>query len=113
MARTAITVGSSTDAGIDLSLTTPIDNTNGMQFVNTGREVFVVENTGGSSITVTLPFQDDQFGRGGQKVVSVSAGTTKVIGPFHPDLYNHEGSGLVYIDFSANTGTVQAIKVSL
>lgn len=111
MPRTAIPINASVDEGIDLGLTLAIDNTNGMQFPNTGREVLFVKNTGGTSITVTLPFADDEFGRGGQKVVAVSATTTKVMGPFHPDLYNK--SGVVQADLSANTGTVQVVKVVL
>ncbi|OYD08546.1 hypothetical protein [Paludifilum halophilum] len=111
MARTAIPVDSPTTNGILLQVDTTIDQTNGMEFTNTGREVLLVENTGTGALTVTLDYAPDRFGRDGQKSVTLQEGETKVIGPFDRDLYNQNNK--VYVDFDAATGNVAVVKVLL
>lgn len=100
MPRTQIPIDAVNDSGIMFVADTAADTTNGNYFVNSGRELLFVENTGSSSVTITLDYVADQYGRDGTKVITVAAGVTKVIGPFAKDLYNQSGEQ-VYINASA------------
>ena len=108
MPRTTLTVLQPTDAGVVLTRTAG-DSVNNHDFPNNGATLLVVDNGGLSSINVTLNFAADKYGRTGSKIVAVAAGTEKVIGPFIPDLYNHDGK--VQFDLSDDdTVTVAAVN---
>lgn len=100
MPRTQIPIDTTNDSGVVFIADTVADTTNGNYFINSGKELLFVENTGASSVTVTLDYVADSYGRDGTKVITVAASTTKVIGPFTKDLYNHPGEQ-VYINASA------------
>lgn len=99
MPRTQIPVDVTSDAGAAFAIDTAADTTNGNYFINSGNELLIVENTGGSSINVTLQFAADPYGRTGTKVVAVPAGSKKVLGKFPKYLYNQAGDQ-VWVDFS-------------
>lgn len=100
MARTLIPIDTVTHDGIVFVPDTAANTTDGNYFINSGHEFLFVENTGGTSVTVTIDYVADKYGRDGEKTVTVAAGTTKVIGPFNKDLYNQAGEQ-VHVDVSA------------
>lgn len=65
---------------------------------NDGRIFMEVKNDDASSQTVTVPTPGDVDGLAiADLVVSLTAGQTKLIGPFAPGTFN-QSDGLVYID---------------
>jgi hypothetical protein len=81
---------------------------------NTGREVLIVRNSGGSSRTVNL-----QWGVGGvvdgvapaARQITVAAGATRVIGPFNP-VYYEDADGKVAFTYSSEADlTIAAVKI--
>lgn len=82
---------------------------------NAGKTYLHVKNGGGSSITVTLPFNSTAVVDGQaatSKTVTVANGTEKVIGPFPPSLYN-DVNGKVQVTYSGvTTVTVGAFTLS-
>jgi hypothetical protein len=68
-------------------------------FPNTGAEVLVIKNGGGSGITLTVatPITMDAPAGGlavADLTASIGAGETRMVGPFPPGIYN-DGSGNV------------------
>lgn len=62
---------------------TAADVANGNSFVSTGHEVVLVNNTGGSSYTVTVTSQPDAYGRSGDLTTyAVAAGLFSVLPHF-------------------------------
>lgn len=90
MARAQLTVAQSTHDGVSISFTAA-NTTDGNYFLNSGRELLIVRNTGASPVDVTIDFVPDRYGRDGNKIHSVGANSYKVIGPFPRDLYNQPG----------------------
>lgn len=82
LTKTTATTSGFPTAGVTLT-TTAEDTTNHSQFVNTGKELVVVHNTGGSSYTFTVTGVADKFGRTGNITAeSIAAGVIKIVGPF-------------------------------
>jgi hypothetical protein len=110
MARKLIPVDNLTLSGLAINPVTTMDAANGMQFVNTGREIMIAKNTDTVAHTLTIDFAPDRFGRDGSEEISVVAGETLASGLFLPELYNQVHK--VLFDVDADTGmTVQIIKV--
>lgn len=61
------------------------DATNGNSFVNTGREVLVVDNVGASSRTIQFRNEDSDAAIG--SAVTIAANAMAVLGPFDPKVY--------------------------
>jgi hypothetical protein len=87
----------------------------GDSWANTGSEIFVINNGGGSPITLTLV-----DGPGGtidgqvlpNRTVSVLAAKTFVIGPFQTNIYN-DANGLMNVTYSAVTSvTVRVYRLT-
>jgi hypothetical protein len=91
MARTQIPVDVSADGGAVFAIDTAADTTNGNYFINSGRELLFIENTGASSVTVTIDMMADSYGRDGSKMITVPAGEMRMAGPFPKVPYNQPG----------------------
>src|SRR2546423_11391541 len=87
----------------------------GSAFVNNGKRFLHVKNTSGSPVNVTIANPSLVDGQAAPaRVVSIPATTgDKMIGPF-PSVYTQgDGTGQVYVDYSAVTSvTVALIEVS-
>lgn len=83
--------------------------------LNTGKQYLHVNNGGGAPITVTIAFNSSAIIDGQtatNKTVSITNGTSKLIGPFPPSLYN-DALSKVQITYSAvTTVTVGAFTLS-
>lgn len=114
MARTAITIQTlpTTGAGdTDLAFTAA-DATNDMSFANDGKTLFFVKNASASPVTATVVSVADEYGRTGDLAFVVAAGKTGVCGPFRPQGIWNQSTGLVHVDFAADTDiTVAALKL--
>lgn len=111
MARTALAVTPVTVAGVAVSGAAP-DASNGNTVPNNGRTMLSVKNADSSSHTVTIKAYPKGVTPGGltvtDKVVTVVNGTTMLIGPFPPSIYN-DINNLIWLDWSSITSmTVQA-----
>jgi hypothetical protein len=74
----------------------------GHKFANDGKVILLVRNSDGAAarvLTIQTPGTVD-----GQAIadrtVSVAFGTSRVIGPFPPSIYN-QADGMVYLDYEA------------
>lgn len=101
-----------TEAGLNPTLAAAAGG--GDDFKNSGNEFLYVENTDGSSHTVTVSAQisetdDRQYGKLSKSDVSVAvpAGEFRLIGPFPPSAFN--SSGKADITYSAATGMNVAV----
>jgi len=100
-----LNITSLTRAGLEPSTVGAAADVAGDKWVNTGTELVLVHNGGGSSITITLT-----YGLGGSvdgsvltpKTVAVPAGKTSLIGPFPTGLYN-DANGQAGITYSSVT----------
>lgn len=119
MARLALNSVAASKGGVDVTpaaLTAMGANT-GVQFVNNGQVLLVVNNGGGASITLTenvspLVAKEGAVPAAAQMPLAVvPAGKTYLVGTFHPLNYK-QADGNAYIDFSASAsvsvGLVQA-----
>ena len=88
-----------------------VDATNGNTFPNNGQTLAIVRNGSASAITVTFTSVPDPYGRTGDAVVSVPAGTDMVVGPFNQALFNQTSvnPGNVNVSFSAGTTVTMAL----
>lgn len=116
MARTTLTVTTSAAAGVVLPAAAAVDQPNGNQFTNTGRELIEITNGSGSSITVTI-VTNGVYTVGAVQypiadlAITIAAGVTRVCGPFDKTLFN-DGTAQVLIDYTSGT-TVTARVISL
>lgn len=116
----ALTTVNATRATNGVDLTGVAAAAGGDTFTNTGQEVFVVKNGGGSPITVTFvtPVTVDVPGGGlavADLAVTVAAGAQRLVGPFPPPIYNDSliNPGNVSVTYSAvTTVTVNVVKVT-
>lgn len=87
----------------------------GDTFVNTGAEVVVIRNGGGSPITLTVATPVTVDGLAVTDLTaSIAAGATRAIGPFPPGWYNDTAvsGGSVSLSYSGVTSvTVAVLKV--
>lgn len=112
----ALTVATATRATNGLDLAGVAANAGGDSFVNTGQEVVVIKNGGGSPITLTIvtPVTVDGLAVA-DLTATIAAGATRMVGPFPPAWYNDTGlnGGNVSLTYSAVTSvTVAVTKVT-
>lgn len=86
----------------------------GDTFVNTGTELLVIKNGGGSGITLTVatPVTVDSLAVT-DLTATIGAGETRMLGPFPPGIYNDTlaAGGIVSLSYSGVTSvTVAVIK---
>jgi hypothetical protein len=96
--------------GADPTITVVPSNA-GDQFVNDGKTMFLIKNTGGSAVAVTFAAarKSDQ-GFATDLVISVLAGATQRIGFFQPERFN-DGGGRVSVGYATVTGiTIRAAR---
>lgn len=87
----------------------------GDQFANTGHEILVIKNGHGTDPrTVSIAIQQTVDGQSAStaKQVTITAGVTKVIGPFPRAIYN-DANGFVQVTYSNSAAnlTVQVLRV--
>lgn len=104
MARLALGAVACSRLGVDVSSAalTPLGANTGVQFLNSGGMAVVVNNAGGVSVTITENIGAKIEGQGvTAPTISIPAGKTWVIGPFHPrNFLAGDGSGLTQIDIA-------------
>ncbi len=102
MARTTLTVQQITRAGLSPTYTA-VDQPNGNQFLNDGRETIHVKNGGAGSLTVTVKRNYSVDGAAvPDQTITVPAGEERKAGPFPTDWFN-QADGYVYVDWSVGT----------
>lgn len=117
MVATALTVTTTSAAGVVVPAASSIDNGNGNSFANTGRELIQITNASGGSITITFITQGVYTAVGGTTyniadlAVSLANATTRAYGPFDKTLFN-DANALVQITWSAG-GAITANVISL
>lgn len=107
--RDVITPTVISDAGTTMTLAAASGD--GHKFPNTGREFVVVTNDYTATVTLTIITGGQAGGIAIDDVdVSLSAGASKIVGPFNPAIFNQNSgsdAGRIYLDWSAAvTGTV-------
>jgi hypothetical protein len=84
------------------------DTSNGNSFVSTGRELLLVNNSGGSAYTVTITSVADSIQRTGDiTTYSIGAGLFSWFGPFQQAGWK-QSDGTIYVDAS-NTAITFAV----
>lgn len=117
MVRTAFTVTTSLFGGTVLPAAGAVDAPNGNSIANpSGRAAIEVINGAGAPITVTVTTNGNYNTSGGthpvaDDAITVTNGTSKIIGPWDPGLYN-DASGNVLLDWSSGT-TITARVIAL
>jgi hypothetical protein len=108
MARTLITATVADRTGlITMPALAALDATNNNNFVNTGRQLLEIKNSGASTFTLTIilpsnalpdsqPGANLTFASGGV-VYSITASSDILLGPFPPAIYN-QSDGTVWIN---------------
>ena len=105
----------------DISKTSPTRSANTMPgvaasaggdaFLNTGRELLVVEHTngGGSDVTLTVTTTQTIDGEAvDDKTITIGAGERHLIGPFPTNIYNDQ-DGKVQLGWSSETDIEVAV----
>lgn len=81
----------------------------GDEFVNTGREFFYADNGNGADWDITFVTQQTVGGLAvADKVVTVPAGESMLIGPFPKGLYN-DGNAKVQVTYEGVTSLLVAV----
>jgi len=83
---------------------TVLDN----RFVNTGREILVVDNTGADTATVTVSSVADPYGRTGDTTKIVAAGASAIFQMF-PTAGWQQSDGYIYVSCTAVDGVYFAV----
>ena len=85
-------------------------------FPNTGQEILIIKNGGGSAVTLTVVTAATVDGLAvADLTASIGAGETRALGPFPPSIYNDTlvNGGNVSLTYSAVTSvTVAVLKVA-
>ncbi len=104
--RDAITATPLANTGVTQSLSA--SSGDGHSFTNTGRQFILVTNDYTDTVTMTVVTGGTVSGLAIADVdVTLTAGQTKLVGPFSSSVFNQSSSTDVYINFdSAVTGTV-------
>jgi hypothetical protein len=122
VARLALNPAAASRLGVDVTTAalTALGANTGVQFVNNGTMLLVINNASGSPITVTeqvspLVAKEGAVPAAAQMpVATVPAGKTYLLGPFHPINYK-QADGNTYIDVSLPTsisaGLVQVTPI--
>jgi hypothetical protein len=113
MARASQTTQPIVQTGTTATLTAPAVSPNG-DIIDTGRTILMVDNAGGSSITVTITPTKTIAGLSlTPLVVTVAAGAIKLIGPFPPAVFGQlNGSAdfsRAYVDYSAVASVTRGV----
>lgn len=111
MARTNIDVQSMSRSGNGLTPAyVAVDQVNGMQFLNTGREFVHVKNLNAATrnVTALTPGSVDALAVADLIATIPADNGDKMIGPFPPAVYN-QSDGKVYLDFSAGADMTIAV----
>lgn len=111
MARQTLTKTSSPGpnptAGVAVTLTAA-DTSNKEQFALTGRELLLVQNSGGSQYTYTVESVADPYGRERDITTNaIAAGAIHVLGPFSLEGWR-QTDGMLYLEAS-NTAVKFAV----
>jgi hypothetical protein len=111
MAASALTPVDVARTGVDIAGVAA--NVDGNFWTNTGAEMLLVTNGGGSPINVTLVTQATVDGNAvADPVVAVGNGVTKAIGPFPRYVFN-DATGYVQVTYSAVTSvTVKVLRLT-
>jgi hypothetical protein len=113
MARTAITVTTTTRTGVAQPSQQNSDLTNGMKIdAHDGKVIFELNNTDAATQTVGFAFgQSIDGSTPADKTVSLTTGQTKIAGPFPTNYYN-QADGALYVNPSVNTNIkIRAYKL--
>lgn len=120
MARTAITpvtpLGSYDPYAADAANVVPAamsgsSGTDGNEFVASGKDLVLVENTGGSPYTITFSSVDDPYGRTGDiTTYSIGAGEFAVFGAFNVVGWRQTDNNIY---FEATNLAVEVVVVAL
>ena len=118
LAAAVLTVSDTYDYGILMALSSAASGGDSFANDSSGRTVLVVTNGGAGSLTVTItPATSTVFVPGLGNVQknsgggTVSAGTTRIFGPFPSQTYN-DTNGRVAVTYSTNTSvTVNPFRV--
>jgi hypothetical protein len=107
-----LTVTECARTGLALALSGGTAAANGDQWLNTGREVLVITNGDSGAHNVSVDVQAEPDGKEvTERQVSVVNATTKVLGPFPPNIYNDAG-GYAHITYAALTAMkVQVVRI--
>ena len=108
MAREAINVQQVASSGLAATYTTI--GVDGVSFSNT-KDVFIhVKATTAANITIQTPFTLDEGLTVEDRVVAVSGGSEKFIGPFSDKIYE-QSDGSIYVDSDQTDTDIAALKV--
>jgi hypothetical protein len=109
---TTLTVLECSREGALLSLAGATAAAVGDRWLNTGREVLVVSNADSGAHTVGVTVQANPDGKNvTERTVNVVNATSRVLGPFPPNIYNDEG-GYANLVYSATTAMhVQVVRI--
>jgi len=89
-----------TRAGVEVDAAdVPSDAVNDHYFTNNGRTYLLIRNVGGSPTTATIITPDTVIS---DLAVSVTNGTSRIVGPFSRSRYNQAG-GIVHVDVTVST----------
>jgi hypothetical protein len=115
MARTTLAVTEVTRAGVAVQAFVACDQANGMQVLaNIGDVEIELDNSGASDKTVTVvanPTLNTDGLTVNSLVLTVPYGFTYKFGPFKPNSFRQDASGLLYLDFSSGANfTIRATK---
>jgi len=110
MSATALTPQQSNRDGVALSFTA-VDNANGNEFLNTGRELVLLARSGaGGAGTTTVVTQQTVDGQAvADKSLSIADDTTVVVGPFPPSIYN-DANGKVQLTHDDADSDIAVIR---
>ena len=109
MAEVALTVYEVSRSGRVMTLTAA-NSASGQEFANDGRTFLIVKNASGTTISVSVEYQEQLDGglvTPGSLQSGVAGGASELFGPFPSELYN-DGDGNVEVDY---TGVVTSVSV--
>lgn len=114
MPRVSQTTQKVAKEGLVPAFTAPTSGVGNGDVIDTGRVMLVVNNAGGSAITVTVltPVTVDGLDVV-DLAVSVAAGAVKYIGPLSPSTFGQlppsTDSGRAYVEYSSATSVTRAV----
>jgi hypothetical protein len=112
MSRSTISTFTITHDGTQMVLSN-VDSVNGNQYINTGgQHILYIANTSTVSTIATVHSNVEVDGSlvAPNRLITVSAATTKLAGPFPASVYNQDG-GVVFVDCTPTTGVNLSVFV--
>lgn len=109
---TPATIAPGAYGGVSNAVTlTAADTTNKNMFTMTGKDLLIIQNTGGSAATWTATSVADPYGRVGNIAAeSIAAGAIRVFGPIPLEGWA-QTDGKFYLEASANTVKFAVIRL--